>query len=318
LEVRRKDAPKVEDGSLIDLLVVYTPAAEGPGSAQGGIVRLIELGVAEANTALANSRVETRLRLVHVAKVALEETSDTTIQTLLFQLFAPNDGVLDEVYALREQYKADLVQLIGETTNGGCGTGFLMRGSDNELFERQAFSYAAARCISPGYTLAHELGHNLGCNHSKEDPTGQGAFPYSYGYKDPEHGFRTVMAYPCETDHCPRVLHFSNPAVSRGRHPTGTSSQHNSRSINNIRVLVSNFRVGSGDGGGNGGGTICRRNRSSFVGCKGGGCKVCAEKIAGYSGYLSNHPGCIVNPKCRGKGYAPCSVTCPTPTQADR
>ena len=85
-------------------------------------------------------------------------------------------------------------------------------------------------------------------------------------------------------------------------------------SRHNVRAVVANFRVGTGAGAGG----VCRNNRSTFVGCKGGGCKVCAEKIAGYNNYLANHPGCIVNAKCRGKGYVKCSVTCPAPTEADR
>jgi hypothetical protein len=307
-------APKAEDGSLIDLLVVYTPASRAPASLQGGIEPLIDLGVAETNTAFANSGINSRIRLVHVAELDYSEGFQTSIQTLLSRLSSPNDGHMDEVHALRDQYQADLVQLIGSSTSGGCGVGYLMRGSSNRLFERQAFSYTAARCISPGYTLAHELGHNLGSNHALGDPGGFGAFNYSYGYKDPEHGFRTVMAYPCEPESCPRVLHFSNPDVSYNGHPAGAAFADNARSINNVRALVANFRVGNGAGSGN----ACANKRSTFVGCKNGACKVCAEKIAGYSRYLANHPGCIVNSKCRGRGYVKCSVTCPAPTEADR
>lgn len=302
-----------DDGSVIDLLVVYTPAARGLGVIQGGIESLIRLGVTEANVALAQSGIGTRFRLVHLTEVSYQEDPGSSIQSHLSRLATKGDGELDQVHTLREQYKADLVQLIGASTEGGCGVGYLMRGTNNTSFERLAFSYTATRCISPGYTMAHELGHNLGSNHAIGDPVGQGAFPYSYGYKDIDHGFRTVMAYPCEGFSCPRVLHFSNPAVTFEGHPTGTDIQNNARSIDSIRVVAANFRTGAA-----GGANACKPKLSTFVGCKGGGCKVCAEKIAGYDAYLANHPGCIVHTKCRGTGYAKCSVTCPAPTAADR
>jgi hypothetical protein len=105
------------------------------------------------------------------------------------------------------------------------------------------------------YSFGHELGHNMGLNHARPDPTGPGAFAYSYGYKNPGDAFRTVMAYCCgyETgacrSGCPRVLHFSNPNVLYGGNPTGvsdaqpTASAFNALSLNNTRVTVANWRV---------------------------------------------------------------------------
>jgi hypothetical protein len=108
------------------------------------------------------------------------------------------------------------------------------------------------------------------------------------------------------------VLHFSNPNVTIQGEVTGTATQNNVLSINNIRTIAANFRVSTATGG------TCNGKKSKFVGCKGGACKVCAEKLADYPNYLANHPNCVVNAKCKGKGYVKCSTSCPAPTDADR
>ena len=63
-----------DDGSTIDVMVVYTPAAR---AAEGGTVAmeaLIDLAVEETNTAFANSLIYPRIRLVHAAEVSYAET----------------------------------------------------------------------------------------------------------------------------------------------------------------------------------------------------------------------------------------------------
>ncbi len=67
-------------------------------------------------------------------------------------------------------------------------------------------------CLS-NQSLAHELGHNQGDNHNREDSVGYvGAYDYSYGYRLCQTGgFRTVMSYSCTGG--TRVSYFSNPNV---------------------------------------------------------------------------------------------------------
>jgi hypothetical protein len=164
-------------------------------------------------------------------------------------------GYLDEVQGLRDAYKADEVVLIGDgyTAGGACGVAWLMSGNE-PAFAPNAYAVVDLTCATGYYSFGHELGHNMGLNHARPDPTGLGAFEYSYGYKNPADAFRTVMAYCCgyETGACrpgcPRVLRFSNPNVLYGGSPTGVSealpnSAHNALSLNNTRVTVANWRV---------------------------------------------------------------------------
>lgn len=300
-----------DNGSTFDLLVVYTPAARLLLNALGGVENMVGLSVAEGNTAFANSGVIPRVRLVHLAEVAYSETPPyEDLGDLLVKAADPTDGVMDEIHALRDLYKADFVQLITRSREGACGIAFLMRGSNNRTFAPLAFGVTSSLCLSPNVTLIHEIGHNLGSNHAPGDPIGQGAFNYSFGFKSPQSNFHTVMAYTC-TGGCPQVLHFSNPQVRFQGELTGSATQNNVQSINNIRNIAANFRNSNAAGG------ACNKKKSKFKGCQGGPCQVCASKIADYPNYLTNHPGCVVNDNCAGK-LTKCSLSCPAPTDADR
>lgn len=232
-------AAAADDGSTFDLLVVYSPAARNAAGGTTGIQNLIALGVSETNTAFANSAVIPRLRLVHTAEVSYTESG--TVQTDLARVQSPSDGYIDVVHSLRNIYKADMVQLLVEYPAGDCGVAYLMPGSNNRDFENRAFSVSRRICVSPNYTFGHELGHVMGCNHAPGDGTGTGAFSYSFGYKDPGRNFRTIMAYDCST-YCPRVLRWSNPNLTYNGLVTGTSTQNNALSINNVRGVIANFR----------------------------------------------------------------------------
>ncbi len=229
----------VDDGSTFDLLVVYTPAARDAAGGTGAIQNLITLGVSETNLAYSNSVIIPRLHLVQTIEVNYVEAANINID--LDRLSNPADGFLDDVQALRDRYKADLVQLVVSKPLGGCGIAYLMEGDSNSSFSESAFSVTPQGCISPNYSFGHELGHNMGCNHAPADPTGLGAFPFSFGFKDILNRFRTIMAYDC-TPSCPRILHFSNPSVFYMGLPTGTTSQNNAQTINNVRKLIANFR----------------------------------------------------------------------------
>jgi peptidyl-Asp metalloendopeptidase len=230
-----------DSGATFDVLVVYTTAARTAAGGTAAIQNLINLGVSETNTAYANSGIIPRLNLVYSAEIS-PYTESGDLSTDLARLKNPTDGYMDIVHSWRNQYGADLVKLVVSTSAAGaCGVAYLMCGSSGAGFESSAFSVTARNCISPNYTFGHELGHNMGSNHAPDDPTGCGAFNYSFGYKDPQARFRTVMAYDCGAS-CPRVLRFSNPNLFYNGWVTGTSTQNNALSINNVRTVVANFR----------------------------------------------------------------------------
>jgi hypothetical protein len=245
-------APPTDDGSTFDVLVVYTPAAKTrAGGTDAAVQARIALGVSETNTAYQNSGMVPRLRLVGAEAIAYTE-DPADMSTDLQRLTSTSDGFMDQVHLRRNTLGADLVQLVvGAAAGGACGIAWLMEPPNSGAFAPYAFSVTAYDCISPNYTFAHELGHNMGSNHAPDDPvTPTPLYPYSFGYKHPSNLFRTVMAYAC-TGGCPRILHFSNPAVGYNGAPTGTAAQHNNAlSINNARVIVANWRQSVPSGGG--------------------------------------------------------------------
>lgn len=240
-------ATAVDSGTLIDVMVVYTTTAKNANGGQNGIEALIALGISLANTAFTNSQINTQFRLVHTAEIAYPESGN--YNTDLSRLRGTADGFLDDVHTLRDTHKADLVTLIEDNIGGACGVAYVMS-SVSANFASSAFSVVEADCIS-GYTLAHELGHNMGSMHDRIEG-GTGAYPYSFGHKEAGM-FRTIMAYPC-TPACTRINHYSNPNVRyQGTWATGidhtadpASSADNARAFTNTLNIVANFR-NSGD-----------------------------------------------------------------------
>jgi hypothetical protein len=232
-----------DDGSLIDMLVVYTPAAR---SAEGGVAAmeaLIQLAIDETNQAYANSQMAPRVRLVHTAESAYTESGN--MSTDLTRLRSTSDGYMDEVHGLRDTYKADQVTLIGASSQY-CGIAYVMT-SVGSGFASSAFSVVSRVCATGYYSFGHELGHNQGSTHDRANG-GSAAYPYSYGWQNPTGLFRTVMAYNCPGG-CSRVQHFSNPDVLYSGQPTGVdydsspaTAADNARSIDNTAFTVANFR----------------------------------------------------------------------------
>jgi hypothetical protein len=108
-------ASMTDDGSIIDVMVLYTPAARIGASPDdpdnpAAILSEINLAVADTNAAYERSLVTQRLRLVHVAEVDYADTGDAK-NTDFPRLINPSDGYLDEAHALRNTYGADVVSL---------------------------------------------------------------------------------------------------------------------------------------------------------------------------------------------------------------
>ena len=246
----------LDDGSIVDVLVAYTPAARAAAGGTSQMQAKIQLAVTETNQGYANSNVVQRLRLVGTTETSYTEVA-TSISTDLNRVTSTSDGYMDEVPTLRDTYRADIVSLIGSgyaAGSGACGVAWLMSGN-SPSFAPYAYSVVDVTCMTGYYSFGHEIGHNMGLNHARVDPVGPGAYFYSFGYKDPGNAFRTVMAYNCPVS-CPRVLYFSNPTVFYGGKKTGinctdpncitpdSTSAYNALSLNNTRVTVANWRVG--------------------------------------------------------------------------
>jgi peptidyl-Asp metalloendopeptidase len=65
-----------DDGSTIDVMVLYTAAARAAAGGAGPIQNQANLGITETNTAYANTGVSQRLRLVYAGEIQYEESGD--------------------------------------------------------------------------------------------------------------------------------------------------------------------------------------------------------------------------------------------------
>ena len=243
-----------DDGSTIDVLVLYTPAARTKVGGTAAIQSLVQLGIAETNQGYMNSNIIQRVRLVGSQEINYVESS--SISTDLSRLRNAGDGYLDDAQTLRDTYGADLVSLWVDTSEATCGISYLLSNPNlpASSLAVNAYSVAEQDCATGNYTFGHEMGHNMGANHAKDDLNSDGSVPsgaysYSNGYKQRSgtNKFRTIMAYD-GTCGCPRIDYWSNPNVNYNGAPTGidpnsSQSAANYLTLNNTRTLVANFRA---------------------------------------------------------------------------
>jgi len=235
--------PRTDDGSILDVMVVYTGSARQAAGGEAAMKNLIELGVRETNEGYANSDVIQRIRLVHTAEVQYDESDG--FDNALDRLANPSDGYMDEVPKLRNKYGADVVSL-WINNDKSCGLAYLMS-SPNPSFESKAYSVVHFGCATANYSFGHEMGHNQGCQHDRANAAGQaGAFPYSYGLQQESKSFRTIMAYDCDTS-CVRINYWSNPDIKYNGTATGIAiadpnAAYNAKTLNNTRTIASRWR----------------------------------------------------------------------------
>lgn len=247
--------PQADDGSIIDVMVAYTPAVRQAVGGTAAMALEIDLAVSLTNQAYANSNINQRLRLVHTVEVNYAET---TLWTDLNRVTNQNDGALDEIHALRDQFGADIVSLWLKSNESASGIGWLLERLEPD-FEAYAFNVVDICCATGGLIFAHELGHNMGAAHDWFVDDEPGAFAYSHGYVEPSCGFKTIMAYGSECSWFHPVTTFSNPDIQLGGAVTGVRpgtnlncrvgnrsnppcDADNRLTLNNTARVVANFR----------------------------------------------------------------------------
>ncbi len=240
-----------DDGSYIDVLVVYTPAIRANMGGTSAMLAAIDDLVTETNQGYINSQVSQRVRVVHTEEVDYNESTqgENSLETMLYQLSNyPNgtDGILDQVQTLRNTYAADLVvMLVAAVDPSIAGIAWVMAGDGlvAHAFEPYAYSVVTDFWYSNFYVFGHEMGHNMGAQHDRVHTGSPGAYSYSYGYCLPGEIYHTIMAYdgPCYNT----INHWSNPAVAYAGVATGVSdSEDNHLTLNNTAPIVGQFRDG--------------------------------------------------------------------------
>lgn len=236
-------APSVDDGSTIDVMIVYTtPVKNGLGGTTQADAFAAQ-AVATTNTAYLNSGITPRVRLVRSMEVSFTETG--TLSAAL--TWVRNDAT---VAAARNTYRADAVAIFVQTASDGCGLGYLMgNGANSAAFAPAAFTATVKSCAVDNLSFPHELGHNQGSNHNPADAgrtPAQSVLTHSFGHcvNGGANPFRTIMSYAgteCGST-TPRRAYFSNPSINYMSQPTGTSDRDNALTINSTALTISQFR----------------------------------------------------------------------------
>lgn len=253
-------AEAVDDSITIDLMLVYTDAAETWAQQDFNVMNLDQV-IAQAmnlsQTALDNSGVHIELRLVYTHKTDYDEENDgenvSSGDRLRRLTSGPNStidwgdhsGYMEEVHPLRDEYGADIVAMLARVSDTG-GVGWINTHTRGR--EELGFNLNRVQQVASGYTLIHEIGHNMGNAHSRTqqqnpaDDTG-GLFQYSAGYRNEPNDFATVMAYAEGLEDIPL---FSSPFLFWEDKAAGSGSTRqptdNARSMREIKRAIAAYR----------------------------------------------------------------------------
>jgi len=227
------EAVAVGSNGTVDIAVYYTQSmVDLWGLAVGGRVQFL---VALLDQAHIDSDTGMRARLVNLEYFAASETASNS--STLGDL---QDGVGDNTAgangqdfrafrATRDAKGADLVSIIrhyDRNTHGSCGVAYVLGGGSGVIGSGTAnfgvsvnsdwidvnWTGTGGYSYCTDQTFAHEIGHNTGFAHNREDAGSPGVRPFAYGHRV-DGNFRTIMSYGSSTGEG-RVNYFSNPDIN--------------------------------------------------------------------------------------------------------
>lgn len=223
--------------STIDVLVVYTTAAQ---TAWGGIAQsnsFVATAITNFNNALQNSGVSNAtINLVYSGEIIYTESG--SLSTDLPRFRNNNDGFMDDVHTLRTTYGADICALITSSPTSTCGLGYVNTAPGNYSISA-GYSATVFSCVVSNYSMAHEMGHNMGLRHDWYADTSTTPCSNHHGYTNrtaitlgtastSTQRWRTIMAYNDECVSagisCSRINRWANPNVNYNSAPTGIAA----------------------------------------------------------------------------------------------
>ena len=236
---------------VIDLLMVYDNSSLSWLKNNGGMSSYSFEAVNRLNQAFRNSGIDVEFRCVKYLSIDYDYAG-----SLSGTLMALDDGegVFQRVHEERDANGADLVAMFVDTGSayGTTGNSYLLTNWNGR--PDIGFSVCSVRAVAISDTLVHEIGHNLGADHSKFQTIHPGPNEYldneySAGWyfsgSSSGRNYHTIMAYnfdgygnsytPCGLFSSPVILYDSAYA---GNYADGD----NSRLIKKTQSVVSQYR----------------------------------------------------------------------------
>ncbi|WP_128330297.1 M12 family metallo-peptidase [Apibacter sp. HY039] len=212
-------SPGIEEPVTINVMVVYTPAAQDWASEYWMVTdidHLIDQAMLKSNLVMHNSQTGVTFNLVykHLTNYIESDTSED-----LSRIRINGDGYMDEVHELRKLYQADLVVFMPKVNFTGGLAGLLYTEAGDS--QHCGFSLSRVQQSSWAYTMVHEIGHNMGCSHHSDQLSypGPGIYKYSSGWRGVDFNgnkYSTVMTYEngryfSDGNKHPNIPYFSSP-----------------------------------------------------------------------------------------------------------
>ena len=243
-------AETLSTSTEIDVMIVFDQTAQAWAAANGGITAFANATISKMNTAHALSGTECSFRLVHVhLSDYTYDSSTSSLSDELQDIFYERNGFSD-VSDIRDSVGADLAAALVDTGSayGSTGIGYMPGGPSGS--SSAAYTVCSIRAVNNGHTLTHEMGHNLGCGHSKDMSTqpGPGIFSYAAGwYFRGSNGtdYHTIMSYNYNNgDYYSSCGLFSSPTVTFQGVAVGDATDgDNARCIREMKDVIAAYRV---------------------------------------------------------------------------
>ena len=186
--------------AVIDLMELYTFAAENGAGGRAPIEAKIAAAVDQLNSTLLQSRIyNVSFRLVYTGRVDREETL-TQMQMLNWLSCDPG------VSRLREEHAADLVGLWTEEDAE-------IAWAPREFRASSGYHVICRRYPLSLQLFSHEVAHNLGAQHNAAQTAGAPNDPYPFARGICGETSMTIMAYPPAGEWRETLPVFSSPEL---------------------------------------------------------------------------------------------------------
>ncbi|MDK2741346.1 MAG: zinc-dependent metalloprotease [Nitrospira sp. BO4] len=228
---------------IIDVLILYTQDTKDflQNHQLGNITGVVNRAIGVTNDAFKHSYINAEVQVADTMLVPRDDFQESgVLEDDLGKLQDPaHFGT--KASALRDAVKADLVSLL-VSSGDYCGASPKFDGRLPNA--KDGFSVVQVGCAANYYSLAHEIGHNLGTRHTRFDeqvPNGNNTSS-NFGHLSLEEKTYTVMATKreCKANNirdCQRAALYSNPNVFYKNTRTPAGSADDTAKVDNSEYI---------------------------------------------------------------------------------